>query len=310
MRYLVTGGCGFIGSHLVDRLIGEGHEVRVLDDMSTGRPENLHPRASLVRGCITDAQIVEESVVDIDGVFHLAAIASVPRSVSEWSLTHRVNLSGTVAILDACKARRVPVVYASSAAVYGDNCAMPISETDQARPMTAYGADKLGCEQHARVAGLIHEIPTMGLRFFNVYGPRQRPDSPYSGVISVFNDRVKSGRAIQIHGDGGQIRDFVEVGDVVTCLRLAMDRVATNGPVVNVCTGRQTSVKELAELVMMASGRQVPIRFTDPRPGDIRASIGSPARCRSELGYAPSTQVGVGLIRLIATDEETRFDAA
>lgn len=217
-------------------------------------------------------------------------------------LTHRINLSGTVVVMDAAKAAKTPVVYASSAAVYGDNCAMPICESDQARPLTAYGADKLGCEQHARVAGLMHEIPTLGLRFFNVYGPRQRPDSPYSGVISIFADRVRRGEAIQIHGDGGQVRDFVEVSDVVSCLVTAMDRASVAAPVVNVCTGRPTSVKELAELVMMAAGQRVPIRFMEPRAGDIRASIGNPARARAILGVAPSTQVGVGLMRLLGGD--------
>lgn len=310
MRYLVTGGCGFIGSHLVDRLIGDGHDVRVLDDLSSGRLENLNARAELVQGCITDAKAVERATDGVDGVFHLAAIASVPRSVTEWTLTHRTNLSGTVALLDACRPNKTPFIYASSAAVYGDNCSMPLGETDQARPLTAYGADKLGCEQHARVAGVIHGIPTFGLRFFNVYGPRQDPKSPYSGVISIFADRVRQGDAIQVHGDGGQVRDFVEVADVVTCLRLAMDRASTAARVVNVCTGRPTRIRELAELVMLASGRQVPIRFTEPRAGDISASIGNPERCRSLLGYAPATTVGVGLMRLIAEKGQPAEEAA
>jgi len=303
MRYLVTGGAGFIGSHLVERLVASGHRVRVLDDLSTGRPENLPAGVELVRACVSDAEAVTAAVAGMDGVFHLAAIASVPRSVSEWTLTHRVNLSGTVAVLDAAKDTRIPVVYASSAAVYGDNCAMPISETDEARPLTAYGADKLGCEQHARVAGLIHEVPTFGLRFFNVYGPRQRPDSPYSGVISIFTDRVRRGEAIQINGDGGQIRDFVEVGDVVTCLIAAVDRANVSAPVANVCTGRPTSVRELADLVMMAAGRSVPVRYGAPRQGDIRASIGNPNRARALLGVTAATQVGSGLMRLLAATE-------
>ena len=310
MRFLVTGGCGFIGSHLVDRLIGEGHSVRVLDDLSTGRVDNLDPRAELIQGCIADPAVAGQACAGVDGVFHLAAIASVARSVSEWAHTHRINLSGTVALLDACRAARTPFVYASSAAVYGDNCSMPLCETDLARPLTAYGADKLGCEQHARVAGVIHAIPTFGLRFFNVYGPRQDPKSPYSGVLSIFTDRVRRGEPIQVHGDGGQVRDFVEVSDVVTCLRLAMDRVTPAARVVNVCTGRPTSIRELAELAMMASGRQVPLRFTAPRAGDITASVGSSDHCRSLLGYVPTTTVGEGLMRLMSRTARDMRDAA
>lgn len=303
MRFLVTGGCGFIGSHLVDRLVRDGHDVRVLDDLSTGRLDNLNPKAALVQGCVTDPEAVRQAMDGVQGVFHLAAIASVPRSVTEWTLTHRVNLSGTVALLDACRPGRVPFVYASSAAVYGDNCSMPLSETDLARPLTAYGADKLGCEQHARVAGIIHGIPTFGLRFFNVYGPRQDPKSPYSGVISIFADRVQRNEAVQVHGDGGQVRDFVEVGDVVTCLHLAMGRASQTAKVVNVCTGRPTRIRELAELIMMAAGNQVPIRFIAPRAGDITASIGNPERCRALLGFAPETSVGVGLMGLVGRRE-------
>ena len=310
MRYLVTGGCGFIGSHLVDRLIAEGHDVRVLDDLSSGRLANLDPRAELLRGCITEPQAVTRAIAGVDGVFHLAAIASVPRSVTEWTRTHRTNLSGAIIVLDACRTDRIPVVYASSAAVYGNNCSMPLSETDEARPLTAYGADKLGCEHHARVAGVIHGIPTLGLRFFNVYGPRQDPSSPYSGVISIFADRIHRGEAIRIHGDGGQVRDFVEVGDVAACLRHAMGQVSTAARVVNVCTGRPTRIRELAELMMMASGRQVPIRFTDPRSGDISASIGNPERCRSVLGFAPTTPIGVGLMGLLGREDRLMSNVA
>lgn len=301
MHYLVTGGCGFIGSHLVDRLLAAGHSVRVLDDLSTGLMENVGSQVTVLRGCVTDAGIVQRAMEGVDGVFHLAAIASVARSVEEWRWTHMVNQTGLVCVLDAARAKKTPVVYASSAAIYGDNCALPLSEKDEPRPLSAYGADKLGCELHARVAALIHDVPTTGMRFFNVYGPRQRPDSPYSGVISIFADKVSSDQPLSIFGDGGQTRDFVYVADVVKCLDLAMQRCDQGATVLNVCTGRATSVRELADLVMVATGKDVPIRYLDARTGDIHASIGNPAKVSSVLGFRPEVSVGDGL-RLLVGD--------
>ena len=192
--YLVTGGCGFIGSHLCSALRGAGHRVRVLDDLSTGVAANLAPGADLVRGDVADAGLVRRAMDGAAGCFHLAAIASVERGTRDWLGTHRVNLSGAVAVLEAAaRLGGVPVVYASSAAVYGDCEALPLAEDAPTRPLSAYGADKLGCEQHARVAGVVHGVPTLGLRFFNVFGPRQDPGSPYSGVISIFCERLSRG---------------------------------------------------------------------------------------------------------------------
>ena len=180
--YLVTGGCGFIGSHLCSALRSAGHGVRVLDDLSTGTEANLAPGADLVRGDVADAGAVREAMEGAAGCFHLAAIASVERGTRDWLGTHRANLSGTVAVFEAAaRLGRIPVVYASSAAVYGDCAALPLKEDAPTRPLSAYGADKLGCEQHARVAGVVHGIPTLGLRFFNVFGPRQDPLSPLFG---------------------------------------------------------------------------------------------------------------------------------
>ncbi|WP_323795517.1 NAD-dependent epimerase/dehydratase family protein [Nisaea sp.] len=301
MQYLVTGGCGFIGSHLVDKLLADGHSVLVLDDLSTGSLDNLNPEAEFVRGCITDQAAVDAAMRNVDGVFHLAAIASVARSNEEWSWTHKVNLTGFVHVADAARARKCPVVYASSAAIYGDNCALPLSETDEPRPMTAYGADKLGCELHGRVGALIHGIPTTGLRFFNVYGPRQDPKSPYSGVISIFADRVMRGEPLKVFGDGHQTRDFVYVGDVVRCLDAAMQTPVRGARVFNVCTGRATSIRELAHLVMMAAGREVAVRYLEARAGDIHASIGDPRRLRSAFGFKPETSVGTGLMQLLSS---------
>ncbi|HYZ25110.1 MAG TPA: NAD-dependent epimerase/dehydratase family protein, partial [Rhodopila sp.] len=182
--YLVTGGAGFIGSHLCDALGARGDVVRVLDDLSTGKRENLRPEVELIVGDIADPLTAADAVAGIDGCFHLAAIASVEKGVTDWLGTHHANLTGTISIFDAIRrtGRGIPVVYASSAAVYGDAATVPIAETEPCRPLSAYGADKYGSELHARVASHVHGIPTVGLRFFNVYGPRQDPASPYSGV--------------------------------------------------------------------------------------------------------------------------------
>src|ERR1700722_10819816 len=216
-RFLVTGGCGFIGSHLAEALVTEGHQVRILDNLSTGKRGNAPPEAELIVGNIIDRRTVDDCVAGTDGVFHLAAIASVDQSRADWVGCHAVNLTGCVHILDAARRMAIPprVVYASSAAIYGDGGAIPLTEAERPRPVNAYGADKLGCELHARVASLLHAVPTIGLRLFNVYGPRQDPSSPYSGVISIFLDRLDRRAPIEIFGDGQQVRDFIAVADVV-----------------------------------------------------------------------------------------------
>src|SRR4249920_1895883 len=246
VRYLATGGAGFVGSHLVEGLLESGHRVRVLDDLSTGPRRNVPAAAEFVEGDVTDAQTVERAFSDIDGCFHLAAVASVERCHREWVRGHQVNLTGTINVFDQARRARpdrtVPVVYASSAAVYGDCRVVGVGEEYPAAPLSAYGADKAACEFHARIAGAVHGVPTAGLRFFNLYGPRQDPRSPYSGVISIFADRLLRGRPIEIFGDGEQVRDFTYVGDAVAALRRAMDAASTEAPVLNICTGRGTSV--------------------------------------------------------------------
>jgi UDP-glucose 4-epimerase len=305
MTYLVTGGCGFIGSHLVDALVAAGHRVTVLDDLSTGLVGNLAPGATLVEGCVTDAAVVARAMEGARGVFHLAAIASVARANEAWLETHRVNLAGTVAVLEAAaRAGQIPVVYASSAAVYGAQATLPLAEDVPPVPLTAYGADKLGSELHGRVAAQIHGLGTVGLRFFNVYGPRQQPGSPYSGVISIFADRVRRGLPITLHGDGSQTRDFVYVGDVVSALRLAMDHChrakSPVAEVANVCTGRATSIADLAEQLMTAAGRRVVVDTTASRPGDIPASVGDPRRALALFGFRAATPLADGLAALLA----------
>jgi len=298
-KYLVTGGCGFIGSHLVESLERDGHDVRVLDDLSIGKRENLSASAELLVGDVADAALVRRAMDGVGGCFHLAAIASVERGNLDWLGAHRANLTGTIAVFDA--ARRlgvtgVPVVYASSAAVFGDTPDMPLTEASPVRPLSAYGADKLGCELHARVAGLVHGVPTAGLRFFNVYGPRQDPKSPYSGVISIFCDRLGARRPITIFGDGLQTRDFVYVADVVASLRAAMGSLTgVKTSLYNVCTGRSTSVVDLAHTIAGLCGIDADITFVPPRAGEIRVSLGSPERLKTELGVDCRTEIADGL---------------
>ena len=304
--YLVTGGCGFIGSHLCDALIARGHRIRVLDDLSNGSPANLDPRAELFKGDVDDPDTVAACAADVDGIYHLAAVTSVARANEAWIATHRTNLTGTIAVLDAARRGRagpIPVVFASSAAVYGASDELPLVENGSVQPISAYGADKLGCELHARIAGLVHGVPTVGLRFFNVYGPRQDPQSQYSGVISIFWSRLKRGLPLQVFGDGRQERDFVYVHDVVRALVLAMGAATPNAPLYNVCTGTATSVLELARLLGTLFGREPVVEFKPPRPGDIRRSVGNPTRIEAELGWRPRTPLHTGLEAMITAAE-------
>jgi UDP-glucose 4-epimerase len=279
--------------------------VRVLDDLSTGKRANLPPQAELIVGDVADPVAVRDVIAGTDGCFHLAAVASVEKGNRDWLGTHRTNLTGAIAVFDAARTARpgsppVPVVYASSAAVYGDPASVPIDETAPVRPLSAYGADKLGCELHARVGAVVHGVPSVGMRFFNVYGPRQDPSSPYSGVISIFCDRIKAGQPIKIFGDGKQTRDFVYVGDVVRALVAAMERRPAEPSVFNVCTGRETSVLDLARTVGDLCGVAPEIEWCPPRSGEIRTSLGSAAAMNRHLGVVAETLLPDGLRATLA----------
>jgi UDP-glucose 4-epimerase len=300
--YVVTGGAGFIGSHLTDALLAQGHRVRVLDDLSTGNLDNLHPAAEFTHGDVADTDTVRSALAGAEGCFHLAAIASVARGNEDWIGTHRVNLGGTITVLEAARdAGRIPVVYASSAAVYGDQGPVHLHEDMVPQPLSAYGADKFGGELHARVALRVHATPTTGLRFFNVYGPRQDPRSPYSGVISIFAERALNRRTITINGDGMQTRDFVFVGDVVEHLQAAMRRLhrVLAADVFNVCTGLSTSILGLAETLGELTGWVPDVAFAPARAGDIQSSLGNPDRALEALGIGLPTSLGAGLAALL-----------
>ena len=302
--FLVTGGCGFIGSHLCEALLRAGHRVRVLDDLSSGFLANLPEGVEFRRGDIADPAAIGEAVQGVDGCFHLAAIASVEKGVQDWVGTHNANLTGTIQLLNAVRdrpnARDIPVVYASSAAVYGDCPTLPITEDVPKTPLSAYGADKYGCELHARVATHVFAIPTVGLRFFNVYGPRQDPKSPYSGVISIFCDRLSRGEGVQIFGDGLQRRDFVYVTDVVAAMMAAMRCRPSGAPVFNVCTGQATTVLELARTIAELCGHPPVIAHQAGRSGEIRDSIGSSAAARANLSLGEPVRLRDGLAQVLS----------
>lgn len=302
--WLVTGGCGFIGSHLAEALIARGDQVRIIDDLSTGHRRNAPPEAEIIIGDVSRQDLIREAMAGVDGCFHLAAVASVERANHDWVGTHRTNLTGAIAVFDAARntssGRKIPVVYASSAAVYGACADVPLSETTPARPISAYGADKVGCEMHAGAGWIVHRVPSVGLRFFNVYGPRQDPSSPYSGVIAVFCDRLARCQPIVVHGDGLQSRDFIFVDDVVGFLLAAMARSGTGARVFNVCTGRGTTIIELAETLGKVAGAGVAFEFAPPRAGDIRTSIGDPRAAEAAFGLRAQVDLGTGLARLLA----------
>lgn len=293
--YLVTGGCGFIGSHLVASLKKDGHRVRVLDNLSTGKLANLVPDCEVVVGDIRDPLLVKSCLRDeISGCFHLAAIASVQSSIDDWAGTNAVNLVGTINILDAARSARASVVLASSAAVYGTPKSLPIEEDHRTSPLSPYGADKLASELHASVAAKLFEMPVTALRFFNVFGPRQNPDSEYSGVITKFIRNSLLDRNITIFGDGTQQRDFIYVEDVVRYLRASMDS-CSNFRVANVCTGIGTTLLELVDVLRSVTKKNIKIDYQPSRAGDIHTSIGSPETAKNMLGVEPRTGLREGL---------------
>jgi len=305
-RYLVTGGCGFIGSNLVNALLKGGHEVRVLDDLSSGKRESIPDHVSFIEADVADRPKVSDAFDNVDGCFHLAADPSVSRSLEDYIGSHRTNLGGTISVLDSAsresKKRQVyvPVVYASSCAVYGSSGATPLSETSPADPLSSYGADKLSGEIHARMASTAYGVPSVGLRFFNVYGPGQLPASTYSGVLSIFCKKLIAGERVSIFGDGEQRRDFVFVEDVVNHIWQAMIRMPEISPrVYNVCTGRGISLLGVGRLIAKICNTSFDPIFAEERPGDIRFSVGDPQAGIAALGLAASISLEDGLVRTL-----------
>ncbi|MGB9153381.1 MAG: SDR family NAD(P)-dependent oxidoreductase [Alphaproteobacteria bacterium] len=297
-RILVTGGAGFVGSHLVDRLVEQGYSVTVLDNFSSGLRENVNRDALLIEGDVRDRALVSRLVDEADACFHLAAIASVQKCNESWVESHEVNQAAFVGLLESIAKREggvIPVVYASSAAVYGDTHVFPVHENLPLRPISVYGADKAGCELHARAAGSKDGVPTFGLRPFNIYGSRQQASSPYSGVITIFSDRLKRGEDLIIYGDGKQTRDFIHVGDIVNCFIAALDKASPTAPVCNAATGKEISILDVARKLAFILGREARIVLAPPRAGDIVRSVADISHAQSILGCVACVDINEGL---------------
>ena len=303
MKALVIGGAGFIGSHIVERLAREGHSVRAFDNLSTGKRENLGAVAGDVELVVADVRHFErlrQEMRGCDVVFHQAAIVSVPYSVEHPDETLEVNLRGTLNVLQAAKAAGVKrVVMASSAAVYGEDPELPKRETMLPSPISPYGLEKLASEHYLSIWTKLFGVESVALRYFNVFGPRQDPSSAYSGVISIFVDRILRGAPITIFGDGEQFRDFVYVANVVEANLLAASRPEASGRVYNVGCGKRTSLNELATILGRICEREVKPSHAPPRAGDIRESLADIGRARAELGYEPRIGVEEGLRALV-----------
>jgi UDP-N-acetylglucosamine/UDP-N-acetyl-alpha-D-glucosaminouronate 4-epimerase len=300
---LVTGGAGFIGSHLVDALLQRGDLVRVLDDFSTGSWENLdadRDRLEIIEGDITDPSTVRAAMRGVEVVYHEAALASVPRSVANPMATHRVCVDGTLQILLAARDAKVRrVVYAASSSAYGNSIRLPKSENDPTAPLSPYAAAKLAGENYCAAFSEVYGLETVRLRYFNVFGPRQTPDSPYAAVIPLFMQALTTNRSPTIHGDGEQSRDFTFVADVVQANLLAAAAPGVNGRVYNVACGRRTSLLELIALLNSLLGTNIAPNHAAPRLGDVKHSQATIERAREDLGYRPKTDMKEGLRRCL-----------
>jgi nucleoside-diphosphate-sugar epimerase len=300
---LVTGGAGFIGSHLVDALLAAGAEVRVLDDLSTGRLENLaQTEVDFVQGDLRDPEVCRQACRGVRWVFHQAALGSVPRSLADPGTTIAVNVTGTAHLFAAAREAGVArVVYASSSSVYGDSPALPKKEGAEGRPLSPYALSKKMNEELAGVFASCYGMELIGLRYFNVYGPRQDPEGPYAAVVPRFFQACLTGKAPVLHGDGGQSRDFTYVSDAVAANLLAAGApVAAAGRAYNVAAGRRVTVRELAEAIRRQVGGDLPEPvMVDPRPGDVRHSLADLTAVRAGLGYEPRVGLEEGLGRCL-----------
>jgi len=306
-RVLVTGGAGFIGSHLVDRLIKEGFEVSVLDNLSTGRMENLmrHLESGgvrLVNADILDRRAVKQALTDVEAVFHLAAITSVPYSIKHPDATRKANVEGTRILLDACLGGNVErFIYVSSCAVYGEPEYLPIDERHPARPVSPYAESKLEAERLCREFQKAYGLKTTIVRPFNVYGPRMK-SGMYGGVIARFIERLRLNKPPIIYGDGTQTRDFVHVWDVVNALMLTLNSQKAIGEIFNVASGVATSIDELAKLVMELSGVDgLKPLYRPARNGDIKHSYADVSKAKAKLGYEPKISLKEGITALVGS---------
>ena len=293
---IVTGGAGFIGSHIAWELVKD-NEVIIIDNLYTGKEENVPPGAKLVKADIRDYPTIAELISHSDYVFHEAAQVSVVESIRNPVFTEEVNVIGTINILRALLDGHGKLIFASSAAVYGDNPNLPLKETERPRPLSPYGLTKATAEEYLRVFHELYGLPVVSLRYFNVFGPRQGFNQ-YAGVISIFINRVLKNEPLVIFGDGKQTRDFIYVKDVVRANLLVAESRRANGRVFNVATGRGTSILELAIKIIETTGANTSILFDKPRPGDIRHSLADIGEIR-KLGFEPEFSLEEGLKKTV-----------
>ncbi len=309
---LVTGGAGFIGSHIAAALSGRGARVRVIDDLSTGHVENVEEiggDVDFVRASLNDAGALRRALEGVELVFHQAAIPSVPRSVDNPRETHDACVNATFSLLLAARDARVRrVIYAASSSAYGDQPASPKVETMAPDPLSPYAAAKLFGEYYCKVFTRSYGLETVALRYFNIFGPRQDPSSQYSGVISRFISSLASGATPVIYGDGGQTRDFTYVANAVDANLLAAESSRAVGQVVNVANGRQTSLNELLSALKKLTGREgAEAEYRDARVGDVRHSLADITRARDLLGYEPRVALEEGLQKTLDWWKQSRF---
>ena len=303
-QYLVTGGAGFIGSHLCRRLLASGCAVRVLDDLSSGRRENLAAldgEVDLVEGDLRDEALVSAALAGVDYVLHHAAVASVQTSIERPRFEQEVNAAGTLQLFEAARRAGVRrVVFAASAASYGNDPTGPKREEMLPAPESPYAISKIAGEYYARVYSSLYGLEVVCLRYFNVFGPRQDPSSPYSGVISIFAERMLAGAAPTVFGDGGQSRDFVYVDNVVEANMQACTTPGIAGRVYNIGCGRSSSLLELVAALNRLLGTAIEPEFAPARPGDVRISLADITRAQRELGYEPVVHFEEGLEQTLA----------
>jgi UDP-glucose 4-epimerase len=301
-RYLITGGLGLIGTELARTLVAAGHQIRIIDNLSSGQQNTVSNDCEVIIGNVNDNILVGEAMAGVDGCFHLAT--SNESSGQDNDDLNCNNLQGMINVLSAARAAStrsaLPVVYASSSITYGDNAHTSLGEDLTARPLTSAAADKVGIELRARVATLAHGIPTTGLRLFSVYGQTADGTAPVKGVIATFMERILNGQAITIYGDGEQTRDFVYLTDVVNFFTAAMTLSPHQPALYNVCTGRQTSLQQLAHLLFSLLGKPVEIRYAAARKGDIRSSVGNPEMAIRHLGIRARTTLASGMKQILA----------
>ena len=304
MRYLVTGGAGFIGSNTVDELVRRGHSVVVLDDLSAGREENLadiRGKITFVKGSITDLEAVQKAMHQADHVIHLAARTSVPRSIKDPLETNRINIEGTLNVLVAARDNKVKrLVFAASSSAYGETATLPKAESMEPQPISPYGVTKYVGELYASVFGRCYGLETVCLRYFNIFGPRQDPDSPYSGVLSRFALAFLSDENPVVFGDGEQTRDFTFVDNAVQANLLACDAPGAAGQLFNVGTGSRVSLNQTLQLLRTITGKNLPAQYEPPREGDIRDSQADISKAKAVLGYDPTVAFEEGLARTFA----------